>query len=40
MPTSLYSQTINVRWSDMDAIGHVNNARYFTYMEQVRIEWL
>lgn len=24
----------------MDALGHVNNAVYFRYMEQTRIEWL
>ena len=24
----------------MDALGHVNNAAYFTYMEQARLEWL
>ena len=24
----------------MDALGHVNNARYFTYAEQARIDWL
>lgn len=29
-----------VRWSDMDNFGHVNNAKYFTYFEQVRIDWL
>ena len=28
-----------MRWSDMDALGHVNNAMYFTYMEQARIAW-
>ncbi len=26
-----------VRWSDMDAYRHVNNARYFTYFEMGRI---
>ena len=31
---------IPVRWSDMDANAHVNNATYFTYFEQARIEWL
>ena len=31
---------IPVRWSDMDAVGHVNNSRYFTYCEQVRVEWM
>ena len=29
-----------LRWSDMDAFGHVNNAMYFTYFEQVRVDWL
>lgn len=28
-----------VRWSDMDALGHVNNARYFTYFEQARVAY-
>lgn len=31
---------IPVRWSDMDANAHVNNALYFTYFEQARIDWL
>ena len=26
-----------MRWGDMDALGHVNNARYFTYLESARI---
>jgi acyl-CoA thioester hydrolase len=29
-----------VRWGDMDLLGHVNNTVYFRYMEQARIEWL
>ena len=28
-----------VRWGDMDALNHVNNARYLTFLEQARIEW-
>lgn len=28
---------IQVRWADMDALGHVNNATYLTYLEQARI---
>jgi acyl-CoA thioester hydrolase len=28
-----------VRWGDMDALGHVNNAEYFRYMEQARVAW-
>ena len=28
-----------VRWGDMDALGHVNNAKYFTYDESVRLQY-
>ena len=31
---------IPIRWGDMDAMGHVNNAVYFRYLETVRIDWL
>lgn len=31
---------IPIRWGDMDAMGHVNNAVYFRYMETARIEWV
>lgn len=31
---------IPVRWGDMDALGHVNNAVYFSYCEQARVSWL
>lgn len=27
------------RWGDMDALGHVNNVRFFTYDESVRLEY-
>jgi acyl-CoA thioester hydrolase len=30
---------IPVRWGDMDAVGHVNNATYFTFCESARIEY-
>ncbi|HXV11076.1 MAG TPA: thioesterase family protein [Burkholderiales bacterium] len=36
----VWSQRLAIRWSDMDANGHVNNAAFFTYFEQTRIEWL
>jgi len=29
-----------IRWGDMDAMGHVNNAVYFRYLETVRIDWM
>lgn len=28
---------ITAYWSDCDPMGHVNNAKYFTYMEQGRV---
>ena len=31
---------IPIRWGDMDAMGHVNNAVYFRYMEIARVDWL
>lgn len=34
-----FSTTINVRFGDMDAMGHVNNATYLTYFEQARVEY-
>lgn len=30
---------IYVRWADMDALGHVNNASFLTYLEQARINY-
>jgi acyl-CoA thioester hydrolase len=31
---------VTVRWGDMDAFGHVNNATYCTYFESARIGFL
>ncbi len=31
---------INVEWGDMDAMGHVNNSRYFYYGEASRLALL
>lgn len=28
---------VDIRWSDMDELGHVNNAVYLTYFEQARV---
>lgn len=33
---NLFSTNIEVRFRDLDAIGHVNNAVYFTYFEESR----
>ena len=29
----------DIRWGDMDSMGHVNNTLFFRYMESVRIEY-
>lgn len=31
---------VDVRWRDVDALGHVNNAVYFTYLEMGRTRYL
>ena len=31
---------MSVRWGDMDAMGHVNNAKYVSYLEEARVRWL
>jgi acyl-CoA thioester hydrolase len=36
----VHSKRIEVRWRDVDNYGHVNNAVYLTYLEEVRDEWL
>ena len=28
-----------VRWDDIDALGHVNNAKYLTYAQEARFHW-
>ena len=33
-----YWKSIEVRWGDMDAQGHVNNTVYFVYCESARVE--
>lgn len=33
-------ERIPIRWRDMDAYGHVNNAVYLTYLEQARDAWV
>jgi acyl-CoA thioester hydrolase len=36
----LFVASIEVRWRDLDAFNHVNNANYFTYLEEARLQWL
>ncbi|MGB3707952.1 acyl-CoA thioesterase [Gordonia sp. (in: high G+C Gram-positive bacteria)] len=35
-----FAADVPVRWSDMDAFGHINHARMVTLMEEARIQWL
>lgn len=36
----IYPATVTLRWSDMDALGHINNSEYLRYLEQARIDFL
>jgi acyl-CoA thioester hydrolase len=36
----VYTCNFPMRWGDMDAMGHLNNAYYFRYFETARIDWL
>jgi acyl-CoA thioester hydrolase len=33
---SVFERQVSVRWRDTDALGHVNNAVYLTYLEEAR----
>jgi acyl-CoA thioester hydrolase len=39
MGTFHFYHPIEVRYADIDAQGHVNNAKYLTYMEQARMAY-
>jgi acyl-CoA thioester hydrolase len=36
----VHEKRIEIRWRDVDAYRHVNNAVYATYLEECRDEWL
>ena len=36
----MHEKRIEIRWRDVDNFGHVNNAVYLTYLEEVRDEWV
>jgi acyl-CoA thioester hydrolase len=36
---SLFKIDLDVRWGDMDAFNHVNNATYLRFIEEARVEW-
>jgi acyl-CoA thioester hydrolase len=35
----IYTDKQFVRWDDIDAFGHVNNAKYLTYIQEARFQW-
>lgn len=35
----LFRMPVDVRWRDLDAFNHVNNANFLTYLEEARIRW-
>ncbi|MCC6224582.1 MAG: acyl-CoA thioesterase [Thermoleophilia bacterium] len=36
----MHEKRIEIRWRDLDALGHVNNGVYLTFLEEARDEWL
>lgn len=35
-----FSTPLDIRYGDMDTLGHVNNSKYLTYIEQARIQYI
>ena len=35
----IYTNQQFVRWDDIDAFGHVNNAKYLTFAQEARFQW-
>jgi acyl-CoA thioester hydrolase len=36
----VFERRIPIRYRDTDALGHVNNAVYLTYLEELLLDWL
>lgn len=36
----MHEKRVEIRWSDLDAFGHVHNAAYLVYLEECRDEWM
>jgi acyl-CoA thioester hydrolase len=37
---NVFTYPVQVRWSDIDSYDHVNNVRYFDYLQEARIAFL
>ena len=35
----LHTSTVEVRWADLDLLGHVNNTKYFEYTMEARVRF-
>ena len=35
-----HAKEIEIRWRDLDVLGHVNHVVFLTYLEEARDEWL
>jgi acyl-CoA thioester hydrolase len=40
MSEILHHTELDVRWGDLDAFNHVNNATYLDYIQEARLRWL
>jgi acyl-CoA thioester hydrolase len=40
MDDESYAVEVDVRYQDVDALGHVNNAIYATYLEEARVKYM
>ena len=36
----IYFKKVEARWGDMDGLRHINNAKYLTFLETARLEYL
>lgn len=36
----MHELKVNVRFSETDALGHINNTSYFIYLEEARMKFL
>ena len=36
----IYFKKVEARWGDMDGLRHINNAKYLTFLESARLEYL
>ncbi|MGN6480739.1 acyl-CoA thioesterase [Luteibacter sp.] len=39
-PNPIFITPMDVRWQDLDAYNHVNNANYLVYLQEARLKWL